>query len=113
MAGHMGAVRVTTQNLEVVSIDEENDLILVQGAVPGSKNGWVLLSDAIKKLRPDDAPFPAGLANDMAVSGAAGSVEEAVEKELVIEAQAVDTAVSESPTEEPKEDKEKGSSDEG
>ena len=41
MAGHMGAVRVTTQNLEVVSIDEENDLILVHGAVPGSKNGWV------------------------------------------------------------------------
>ena len=113
MAGHMGAVRVTTQNLEVVSIDEENDLILVHGSVPGSKNGWVLLSDAIKKPRPDDAPFPAGLANDTVVSEAAGSAEEAAAKEPVIKAQADDTAVAESPTEEPKEDKEKGSSDEG
>ena len=62
---------------------------------------------------PDDAPFPAGLVNDTVVSEAAGSVEEAVENELVIEAQADDTAVAESSTEEPKEDKEKGSSDEG
>ena len=113
MAGHMGAVRVTTQNLEVVSIDEENDLILVHGAVPGSKNGWVLLSDAIKKPRPDDAPFPAGLAKDAGVSEAAGSVKEAAEKEPVIEAQEDDTSVAESPTEKPKEDKGKESSDEG
>ena len=109
----MGAVRVTTQNLEVVSIDEENDLILVHGAVPGSKNGWVLLSDAIKKPRPDDAPFPAGLAKDTAGSKAAGSAEEDAEKEPLIEAQEDDRAVAESQTEEPKEDKEKGSSDEG
>ena len=61
MAGHMGAVRVTTQNLEVVSTDDEHGLILIHGAVPGSKNGWVLLSDAVKKARPEDAPFPAGL----------------------------------------------------
>ena len=113
MAGHMGAVRVTTQNLEVVSIDEENDLILVHGAVPGSKNGWVLLSDAIKKPRPDDAPFPAGLAEEPAVPEAAVSSGEAAEKEPVIEAQAADTAVAEAPTEELKEVKEKGSSDEG
>ena len=113
MAGHMGAERVTTQNLEVVSIDEENDLILVHGAVPGSKNGWVLLSDAIKKPRPDDAPFPAGLAKDRAVSEAPGSIEEAAEKEPVIEAQEKVTAVAQTPTEEPREDKEKGSSDEG
>ena len=104
---------MTTQNLEVVSIDEENDLILVHGAVPGSKNGWVLLSDAIKKPRPEDAPFPAGLAKETAVTGAAGSVEEAVEKQPVIEAQADDTAVAESPTKESEEDKEKGRSDEG
>ena len=113
MAGHMGAVRVTTQNLEVVSIDEENDLILVHGAVPGSKNGWVLLSDAVKKPRPEDAPFPAGLAKETTVTEAAGSVEEAVEKQPVIEAQADDTAVAESPSKEPEEGKEKGSSDEG
>ena len=61
MAGHMGAVRVTTQNLEVVSTDDEDNLILIHGAIPGPKNGWVLVSDAVKKARPDDAPFPAGL----------------------------------------------------
>ena len=49
MAGHLGAKRVTIQNLEIVSVDDENGVILVQGAVPGPKNGWVLLSDAIKK----------------------------------------------------------------
>ena len=113
MAGHMGAVRVTIQNLEVVSVDEENDLVLVHGAVPGSKNGWVLLSDAIKKPRPEDAPFPAGLANETAVTEAAGTVEEAVEKQPVMEAQADDTVVAESSTKEPEEDKKKGSSDEG
>ncbi len=61
MAGHMGAERVTIQNLEIVSVDDEDGIILVQGAVPGPKNGWILLSDAIKKKRPDDAPYPAGL----------------------------------------------------
>ena len=61
MAGQMGAVRVTTQNLEVVSTDDEHGLILIHGAVPGAKNGWVLVSDAIKKARPEEAPFPAGL----------------------------------------------------
>ena len=61
MAGHMGARRVTTQNLTVVSTDADEGLILVRGAVPGSADGWVLLSDAIKGSRPEDAPFPAGL----------------------------------------------------
>ena len=93
--------------------DEENGLILVHGAVPGSKNGWVLLSDATKKPRPEDAPFPAGLVKEVAVTEAAGSVEEAVEKQPVIKGQADDMAVSEIPTKEPEEDKEKGSSDEG
>ncbi len=61
MAGHMGDVRVTTQNLEVVAIDEELGLVLVKGAVPGSKSGWVLVNDAVKKPLPKEAPFPAGL----------------------------------------------------
>ena len=73
MAGHMGAVRVTTQNLEVVSTDDEDNLILIHGAIPGPKNGWVLVSDAVKKARPDDAPFPAGLT---AAAGAAQSAAE-------------------------------------
>ena len=61
MAGQMGNERVTTQNLQVVAVDEEDGLILVKGAVPGAKSGWVLITDAVKRGRPDDAPLPAGL----------------------------------------------------
>ena len=61
MAGQMGAVRNTTQNIEVVSVDDEDGVILLHGAIPGPKNGWVLISDAIKAKLPEDAPFPAGL----------------------------------------------------
>ena len=61
MAGHLGAKRVTIQNLKIVSVDDENGVILIQGAVPGPKNGWILLSDSVKNKRPEDAPFPAGV----------------------------------------------------
>jgi large subunit ribosomal protein L3 len=61
MAGHMGDTRVTTQNLEIAGIDEEENLILVRGAIPGSANGWVLISDAVKKPAPQGVPMPAGL----------------------------------------------------
>ncbi len=61
MAGHMGAARVTTQNLEVIRTDAGRGLIMVKGAVPGSKGGWVTIKDAVKKKLPDGVPFPAGL----------------------------------------------------
>ena len=48
MPGHMGAVRVTVQNLEIVRIDTENNLILVKGAVPGPKKSMVMLKDSVK-----------------------------------------------------------------
>ena len=64
MAGHMGAVRNTTQNIEVVGVDLEEGVVLLQGAVPGPKGGWVLISDAIKAKLPEDLPFPAGLVGD-------------------------------------------------
>ena len=48
MAGHMGQTRVTTQNLEIVSTDENHGLILVKGAVPGSKGAWIVVRDAVK-----------------------------------------------------------------
>ena len=61
MAGHMGARKVTTQNLEVVSTNEETGVILVRGAVPGAKGGWVTISDAAKRPVNKDAPAPAAL----------------------------------------------------
>jgi large subunit ribosomal protein L3 len=61
MAGHLGSVRVTTQNLEVVRTDADRGLIMVKGAVPGSKGGWVTIKDAVKKKLPDGVPFPAAL----------------------------------------------------
>ena len=61
MAGHMGAARVTTQNLEVVRTDADRGLIMVKGAVPGSKGGWVTMKDAVKKKAPEGLPFPAAI----------------------------------------------------
>jgi large subunit ribosomal protein L3 len=61
MAGHMGTVRVTTQNLQVISVDEERGFIMVKGAVPGAENGFVLVKDACKKGAHPQAPFPAGI----------------------------------------------------
>ncbi|PST25307.1 50S ribosomal protein L3 [Mesorhizobium plurifarium] len=61
MAGHMGQTRVTTQNLEVVSTDEDRGLILVKGAVPGSKGSWIVVRDAIKSGTPEGAPRPAAV----------------------------------------------------
>ena len=64
MAGHMGARKVTTQNLEVVSTNEETGVILVRGAVPGAKGGWVTISDAVKRPVNKDAPAPAAFKGD-------------------------------------------------
>ena len=58
MAGHMGAAKVTTQNLEVVRTDADRGLIMIKGAVPGSKGGWVTIKDAVKKKLPDGIPYP-------------------------------------------------------
>lgn len=58
MAGHYGAERVTTQNLEVVRTDADRGLILVRGAVPGAKGGWVMLRDAVRRPLPKEAPNP-------------------------------------------------------
>jgi large subunit ribosomal protein L3 len=58
MPGHLGVDRVTTLNLKVVQTDVERGLILVEGAVPGSKSGWVTVRDAVKKALPKEAPKP-------------------------------------------------------
>jgi len=61
MAGHMGAAKVTTQNLQVVKTDADRGVIMVKGAVPGSKGGWVTIKDAVKKPTPENVIYPAGL----------------------------------------------------
>ena len=92
MAGHMGAERVTVQNLQVVRVDAERGLILVKGSVPGTKNGWVYVSDAVKKKMPEDLPFPAKLKE------AANAKAEAKTEETPSEAPAEET-IAETTTE--------------
>jgi len=61
MAGHMGARTRTQQNLEVVFTDAARGLIFVKGSVPGHKGSWLLVRDAMKMARHQDAPYPAAL----------------------------------------------------
>ena len=75
MAGHMGSARVTTQNLQVIRTDADRGLIMVKGAVPGSKGGWVTIKDAVKKAVPENVILPAALKSDAAA--AAKAAEEA------------------------------------
>ena len=58
MAGHLGVERVTTLNLKVVQTDVERGLIMIEGAVPGAKGGWVTIRDAVKKKLPKEAAKP-------------------------------------------------------
>jgi len=112
MAGHMGDARVTVQNLEVISTDAEQGLILLRGAVPGSKQSWVLVSDAIKNKADVELPFPAELigaadaapaedapaedaADDEEAPVAAAGAEEAPADEAAAEAAPAEEAASE------------------
>ncbi len=117
MAGHMGTRRITTQNLKVVSVDADRGLLFVKGAVPGSKGGWVLIQDAIKRKLPEEAPLPAGLRGDPnAVDATKGtateetSAEETVEETIAEEAAVTEetivkeTSAKEAPAEETSDD---------
>lgn len=75
MAGHMGAARVTTQNLEVIRTDIDRGLIMIKGAVPGSKGGWVTVKDAVKKKAPEGLPTPAALRSAQVAAVADAPVE--------------------------------------
>jgi large subunit ribosomal protein L3 len=88
MAGHMGAVRVTTQNLQVVRTDADRGQIMVKGAVPGSKGGWVTIKDATKKPAADNVILPAALRSAAAAAHAAAAkaAEEAQAAEAAAEA---------------------------
>jgi large subunit ribosomal protein L3 len=61
MAGHLGDERVTSQNLKIVKTDAARGLIMVEGAVPGAKGGFILVRDAVKRKLPDGVPMPAAL----------------------------------------------------
>src|SRR5499433_560458 len=75
MAGHMGVERVTTLNLKVVQTDVERGLILVEGAVPGAKGGWITVRDAVKKRLPDGVPKPGKFRLPGGEDGAAATAE--------------------------------------
>jgi large subunit ribosomal protein L3 len=87
MAGHMGARNRTQQNLEIVRTDAARGLIFVKGSVPGSKGGWLSVTDAVKIPRNENVPYPAGLV-DKSVPEAevehapAGLVDEAAVHEI-------------------------------
>lgn len=94
MAGHMGDEQVTTQNLEIVSTDVDRGLVLVKGAVPGAKENWVIIQDAVKKALPKDLPMPAALRSDAAPEVAA---EEVVSEEVAAPEVAVEEKVEAAP----------------
>jgi len=73
MPGHMGQERITTLNLKIAQVDVERGLILIEGAVPGAKGGWITVRDAVKKAPPKDLPKPGKfrLADGAGASGAA------------------------------------------
>ena len=58
MAGHMGAVRRTVQNLEIARVDADQGLVLIKGATPGSKGAWIEIRDAVKGPKVSDLPLP-------------------------------------------------------
>ena len=89
MAGHMGNTRVTTQNIQVVSVDVERGLVLVKGAVPGPKGGWVTIKDAVKKPAYEGVILPAALrANEQAAIEAAEQAEAQLAEEAAAELEA-------------------------
>jgi large subunit ribosomal protein L3 len=116
MAGHMGDAQVTKQNLEVVSTDADQGLILIRGSVPGSKNSYVLIRDAVKRAVPGEVPFPASIKEDEKVEAKEDIIEEVTEETAVAE-EAVQAApeaeanVEEAPAEEASADSEEEKKD--
>jgi large subunit ribosomal protein L3 len=97
MAGHMGDRQRTQQNLEVVRTDADRGLIFVKGSVPGAKNAWLLVSDAVKLPLPEGVPFPGAIldnANGLPENEAAPVVNEA---ETPVDAAPAQDAAGEAP----------------
>lgn len=101
MAGHLGAVRVTTQNLQVVRTDSDRGLIMVKGSVPGSKGGWVVIKDAVKKALPETLVTPAATRSKLKEvqrvaeeAAAAAAAEEEAARKAAAEAEAAAQAAA-------------------
>jgi large subunit ribosomal protein L3 len=91
MAGHMGDRQRTQQNLEIVRTDAERGLLFVKGSVPGAKNGWLLVRDAVKLPLPEGVPFPGAILSKHApVAEETPSVVEAAAEEAIVN-EAVET----------------------
>ena len=113
MAGHMGSARVTTQNLQVIKTDADRGVIMVKGAVPGSKGGWVTIKDAVKKPTPENVIYPAGLQSmdeeakrlaEEAAAAAAAEEEAAAKAAAEAEQAALEAAEADAATEAPADD---------
>lgn len=109
MAGHMGAVRCTTQNVEVARVDIDQNLVLIRGAVPGSKGAWIEIRDAVKHPMPEDVMLPAATMSDRkAAQKAADEAEAVAAAEAEAEAKRVaeerDAAMAEAEADAPAED---------
>ena len=92
MAGHMGDRQRTQQNLEVVRTDADRGLLFIKGSVPGSKNAWLLVRDAVKLPLPQDLPFPGAVLEVKAPANEQPVVENPVEETpAVVDAGAADT----------------------
>ena len=103
MAGHMGDCNVTIQNLRVVKTDPEKGIILIKGAVPGAKGGWVTLKDSIKKKLPDNIPFPTAnkqktesTINNLSINNPGTSENNNSDNQNKIENEVAETSTSES-----------------
>ena len=103
MAGHMGDCNVTIQNLRVVKTDPEKGIILIKGAVPGAKGGWVTLKDSIKKKLPDNIPFPTAnepktesTTNNSSANNPVTFTNNKPDNESIIENEVAETSTSES-----------------
>ena len=91
MAGHMGDRQRTQMNLEVVRTDADRGLLFIKGSVPGSKNGWLMVRDAIKISQPDDLPFPGAVVETKVPANEEPAAEAPVEETPVVETE-VDAA---------------------
>ena len=93
MAGHLGAVRRTVQNLEIARVDAEQGLVLIKGATPGSKGAWIEIRDAVKGVKVDELPMPGKFTSGPAPKAAKKKDDKPAKKEVAPSADFVDAIV--------------------